>query len=326
MLVKKPAIPTNLIMGFLGAGKTTAIINLLQQKPADENWAVLVNEFGQVGIDGAIYASQNAIVRELPGGCLCCTLGLPFQVTVNRMIGEIKPDRLIIEPTGLGHPKKLLDTLTGGYFRQVLDVRASICLLDPRKLKDSRYTGNANFLDQIALSDVLVANKIDLADPESISIFNRWVKDSHPVKTVSAQTRRGRLSIDWLDLPRNSARTALFPEAHGSTPTLLSLTGNSKHTEAPKPVQVDEDYRSAGSVYPVTSRFDYARLYDALSRHKIRRVKAVVATDRGWFIFNAVDGLLDCMQIQAQQDNRIEILDAQKNLDAILADIDHCLL
>lgn len=313
-------------MGFLGAGKTTAILNLLQQKPADENWAVLVNEFGQIGIDGAIYASQNATVRELPGGCLCCALGLPFQVTVNRMISEIKPHRLIIEPTGLGHPKRLLDTLTGGYYRQVLDVRASICLLDPRKLKDSRYTGNANFLDQIALSDVLVANKIDLADAEDISIFNQWVKNSHPVKKVSAQTKQGSLSIDWLDLPRNPARSALYPAAHGSADSIQKIVAGSKHPDTPESAPVDEDYRSAGSVYPVGSCFDYTRLYNVLSRHKIRRVKAVVATDQGWFIFNAVDGLFDCMQIQAGQDSRIEMLDKQEKLDALSAEIDMCLL
>ena len=59
-------------MGFLGAGKTTAILNLLKQKPADEKWAVLVNEFGQVGIDGAIFAAHGAIVREVPGLSVLC--------------------------------------------------------------------------------------------------------------------------------------------------------------------------------------------------------------------------------------------------------------
>ncbi|WP_411727399.1 CobW family GTP-binding protein [Methyloglobulus sp.] len=146
-------IPTNMVMGFLGAGKTTAILNLLKQKLADEKWAVLVNEFGQVGIDGAIFAASGAIVREVPGRCLCCAVGLPFQVAVNRLLTEVKPDRLLIEPTGLGHPKRVLDRLAGGYFQAVLDVRTTICLVDPRKLSDSRYTSHENFVDQIALSD-----------------------------------------------------------------------------------------------------------------------------------------------------------------------------
>ncbi len=65
-LTKK--VPTNIITGFLGVGKTTAILSLLKQKPENENWAVLVNEFGEVGVDGAFLSEQGAIVKEVPGG------------------------------------------------------------------------------------------------------------------------------------------------------------------------------------------------------------------------------------------------------------------
>lgn len=71
------AIPTNLIMGFLGVGKTTALLELLKRKDANESWAVLVNEFGAVGIDGTIFSASGAIVNEVPGGCLCCAAGVP---------------------------------------------------------------------------------------------------------------------------------------------------------------------------------------------------------------------------------------------------------
>jgi G3E family GTPase len=100
-------IPTNLVMGFLGVGKTTAILDLLKQKPKNENWAVLVNEFGKIGIDGAIYTAAGVTVKEVAGGCLCCAVGIPFQVSVNQLLKEVRPDRLLIEPTGLGHPKKV---------------------------------------------------------------------------------------------------------------------------------------------------------------------------------------------------------------------------
>ncbi len=66
------AIPTNLIMGFPGAGKTTAILELLKRKDDNERWAVLVTEFGAVGIDGAIFFASGTIVKEVPGGCRLC--------------------------------------------------------------------------------------------------------------------------------------------------------------------------------------------------------------------------------------------------------------
>jgi G3E family GTPase len=75
---------TNLITGFLGSGKTTSILHLLAHKPADEKWAVLVNEFGEVGIDGALLADSGALLKEIPGGC--CVNGLPMQVGLNTLL------------------------------------------------------------------------------------------------------------------------------------------------------------------------------------------------------------------------------------------------
>ncbi|BAX55546.1 Putative metal chaperone YciC [Photobacterium damselae subsp. piscicida] len=64
-------IPTNIITGFLGAGKTTAILSLLARKSENEKWAVLINEFGNVGVDGAMMEQQGAIIKEVPGGLSC---------------------------------------------------------------------------------------------------------------------------------------------------------------------------------------------------------------------------------------------------------------
>lgn len=304
-------IPTNIVMGFLGAGKTTAILNLLKLKPAGEKWAVLVNEFGQVGIDGAIFAAHGAIVREVPGGCLCCAVGLPFQVAVNRLLTEAKPDRLLIEPTGLGHPKRVLDRLVGGHFQTVLDVRASICLVDPRKLSDSRYTLHENFVDQIALADVLVANKMDLADKVASKLFDRWADGSRPRKAVIAQTIQGQLDVAWLDLARNPERQAAFPDAHqdrmGQTDE-VTLTDKDQL----KPNAAD-GYQSYGAVFPEHSCFEYVRTSLLLNNLEAERMKAVFATDKGWFIFNAVDGVMTIVPCKPSTNSRIEIIATQNN-------------
>lgn len=311
-------------MGFLGAGKTTAILNLLKQKPADEKWAVLVNEFGQVGIDGAIFAAHGAIVREVPGGCLCCAVGLPFQVAVNRLLTEVKPDRLLIEPTGLGHPKRVLDRLVGGYFRTVLDVRASICLVDPRKLGDSRYTSHENFVDQIALSDVLVANKMDLADKAATELFERWADGSRPRKAVVAQTVQGQLDVALLDLTRNPARQAAFPDAHQArmcqTDKITLTDKNQLKSNAA------DGYQSYGAVFPEHSCFDYEHLKGLLSQLEAERIKAVFATNKGWFIFNAVDGVMTISPCNPSANSRIEIIATQNNCQDISAELNHCIV
>ncbi|MDO6804531.1 GTP-binding protein, partial [Wenyingzhuangia sp. 1_MG-2023] len=108
-------------------------MNLLQHRPAGEKWAVLVNEFGEVGVDGTILKTlgDGVVVREVPGGCLCCVSGLPFQFGMNSLISREKPDVLLIEPTGLGHPRQILKILSQSGYQDVLKVANTVTLVDP---------------------------------------------------------------------------------------------------------------------------------------------------------------------------------------------------
>ncbi len=118
-------VPTNIITGFLGVGKTSAILQLLKNKPSNERWAVLVNEFGEIGVDGSLMTSQHhneqgVFIREVAGGCMCCAAGVPMQVALNQLLTQAKPDRLLIEPTGLGHPKEVLRVLSAKHYQTVM--------------------------------------------------------------------------------------------------------------------------------------------------------------------------------------------------------------
>ena len=89
-------IPTHLIAGPLGAGKTSLLRALLAQRPAEERWAILINEFGQIGLDQALLsanADDAVSLSEIPGGCLCCVNGVPFQVGLTRLLRKGGPDR-----------------------------------------------------------------------------------------------------------------------------------------------------------------------------------------------------------------------------------------
>lgn len=162
MIVK--AIPTNIITGFLGVGKTSLIKQLLKTKPAGESWAVLVNEFGEVGIDAGLLATNNCEVQisEIAGGCMCCAAGVPTQVAINQLIARAKPDRLLIEPTGLGHPNEIIKLLSAPHYQDIIRLQSTLCLIDARKLMDERYRGHENFIQQLQVADVIVASKTDL--------------------------------------------------------------------------------------------------------------------------------------------------------------------
>ncbi len=283
-------IPTNLILGFLGSGKTTAILQLLKQKPKQEKWAVLVNEFGQVGIDGAIYQSAGVTVKQVAGGCLCCAVGLPFQVSVNQLLRQARPDRLLIEPTGLGHPAKILNRLLNDIAPGVLDVRASVCLLDPRQLLDKRYTCHENFMDQIALADVLIANKTDLADQTAMTAFYQQAERSQPEKALVSATRFGELARDWLDIPRNPERQTVYAEARR------------------KDNSANSQWQTQGWSYSAACRFDYSSLLSTLRQLDAERVKAVVQTNCGAFVINGVRERIDVQPVEMITDSRIEII------------------
>ena len=101
-------VKVNIISGFLGAGKTTLIKKLLTGSVAKEKIILLENEYGEVGVDGSFMKDSGIIVDELNSGCICCTLVGDFQKAVDDLIAKYHPDRLLIEPSGVGKLSEIL--------------------------------------------------------------------------------------------------------------------------------------------------------------------------------------------------------------------------
>ncbi|BEH13791.1 CobW family GTP-binding protein [Marinobacter shengliensis] len=310
-------VPTNLILGFLGVGKTTAILDLLRQKPEGEVWAVLVNEFGEVGIDGAILETEGAVVREIPGGCMCCVAGLPMQIGLNQLIARAKPDRLLIEPTGLGHPSQILDTLTGEYYQDVLKLGPVITLVDPRKLEDPRVQDNVQFRDQVAAADILVANKTDLCTDNQVHAFDQWAVRLAPEGRPVYHTNHGHLSVGWLD------GTAALPEV--SEPH-AHHHHHGKEADTPPPPSIHENpwqwvtnrgqgHNSIGwRIHPELMLEENVILAMAMD-DRLLRFKAVIHTRDGWRVVNVVDGAVTILPGEPSELSRVELISAEA-LDA----------
>ena len=314
------SIPTNIITGFLGVGKTTAIKQLLATKPAHEKWSVLVNEFGEIGIDGAIFKEQGVAVREVPGGCMCCVAGLPMKVALNFLIVTTKPDRIIIEPTGLGHPADVIASLTAEDYVDVIDLRATVTLVDPRKLSDSRYTEHQTFNDQIAVADVLIGNKRDACRAEDLDFWTKWVETLAPPKQQVAFAEQGVFPLEWLDLPRLAAVGAA-PAEHQSVKGQQSTLSPRNNVVNPKVTlpegqelvrreNASADGYSCGWLISPDWIFHFNQLFGWLSGLDCWRAKAIMRTQEGVYIFNAENGVLSVNAYQGDvADSRLEIID-----------------
>lgn len=187
-MINKP-VSTNIITGFLGVGKTSLIKALLAKKPKDELWAVLINEFGEVGLDSHLLGAgaPKVVIKEVAGGCLCCAAGLPIQVAINQLLAKAKPDRLIIEPTGLGHTDQILALLQSEYYQQVISLDSTLCLVDARKVSVTAYRENELFIKQLQCSDVILANKSSEYGPEAFEDLEAFLLQIGADKAILLQ-------------------------------------------------------------------------------------------------------------------------------------------
>ncbi|QTF08013.1 GTP-binding protein [Brenneria izadpanahii] len=314
----------NLITGFLGCGKTTTIRHLLSQKPADEVWAVLVNEFGEIGIDGALLEDSGAVLKEIPGGCMCCVNGLPMQVGLNMLLQQKKPHRLLIEPTGLGHPKQILSLLSGDSYRPWLTLQATLCLLDARQLRESRYTENENFRDQLAAADIVIANKQDTYLDADRAALQKWRQDNNDTRQI-VMTSQGQVDRQILDQPRLNERELPDGAHHHQHKAAQGLAALRLPANDPwrRSLNQGQGYHACGWIFAAETIFDTAALLDWVRLSPVSRVKGVMRIKEGTLIVNrqGLDLHIETKPV-APIDSRIELINETpaewNNLQSVL--------
>jgi len=319
-------VPTNIITGFLGAGKTTVIMNLLKQKPAHERWAVLVNEFGEIGVDGSLLQGQSnkqqVFIQEVPGGCMCCAAGVPMQVALNKLLKEAKPDRLLIEPTGLGHPKEILQVLSSAQYQDVLSIQKTITLVDARVLSDARYTSHEIFNQQIAIADIVVGNKQDLyqqGDHETLQTYIAQANEKHQPVVF---TQHGELSPDLLsgDISANNESMHHGHHHHHHHDKPLASELPMPASGVIKAENKGEGFISVGWRFAADKVFNHQELKQLLNGLPVTRLKAAFITENGMLGYNMSEGRLEEITLTHLAESRIEIIsrDSFEDLEAQL--------
>ena len=319
------AVPTNIITGFLGVGKTSTILHLLENKPGNERWAVLVNEFGEIGIDGSLFEGQRGdkqgvVIREVPGGCMCCAAGLPMQVALNQLLVKARPDRLLIEPTGLGHPKEVLNVLLSTHYRESLSLQKTLTLVDARKLSDSRYTSHETFNQQIAVADTVVGNKLDLYEDKDQEKLIAYVKKTGKAQVKVIFSQHGEVALSELEgVPEEVLLDSSGHHTHEHQSRALAADFEIPECGYLTAVNEGEGFYSIGWRFSPDKVFDHQKLYLFLSGLQLERMKAVFITDKGFFGYNlTLDALTetkldDCLESRVEMisDKAIDVLEPQ---------------
>lgn len=187
-------IPVHLVTGLLGSGKTT-LVQALLATPSAERWAVLVNEFGERGFDGEWLRRQHAGVAELAGGCMGCSGAVALPVTLNRLLRQTRPTRVLVEASGAGHPAEILALLRGTHYRGILQPAPTLCVVDPQQLRPE----SAVYRQQLAVAEVLVGSRADGWSAAEHARFEALAASRPQARAVKFDGAKA--SLDWLRGP-----------------------------------------------------------------------------------------------------------------------------
>ena len=172
-----------IISGFLGAGKTTLLKKILSWESDLSETVVLVNEFGEVGIDGSLLKNAGSDVVELTGGCICCTIKVDLNLTLKKIWQEFKPRQIFIESTGVADPVMIIDVFNEAELRNQMQVSKVVTVLD-LELWEARECFGPIFFNQLKRADLILLNKIDLANEDKISQYLTEIHDMLPHSQV----------------------------------------------------------------------------------------------------------------------------------------------
>ncbi len=174
-----------LLLGFLGAGKTTLLQNILERGVGDERVAVIVNEFGAVGVDGDILAGRAIDTIELASGCICCSLKGPLLDAIDELVATVAPDRLLIEASGIAQPDDVVTALVDPALADKVELAPVITLVDAARFRRMVSSLGPFYAEQVARADIVIVNKIDMASADEVEAVRADIVALNPRASVA---------------------------------------------------------------------------------------------------------------------------------------------
>ena len=307
--LNKPT-PVTLVTGLLGSGKTSLIKHLLAHKPPQARWVLIINEFGDIGIDGAVLSEQDTPLFEVNGGCICCSAQANLAQALNKVSQLESLDRLIIEPTGLGHPAQIIDLLKGHPSAQNFKLQNSFCVINLANFDLERYQKSAVLRDQISLADYLVLNKTDLVSTQQLEQSEAFLKSLRPVKTAIIPTQQAKIDLNWLDQTPTRPGFSLLQAPVHQTAITQTHEANSHLPEVIRAQIQVGSVSSVGWVFTPSVLFmrPAVKQWFDTPPPGLVRAKGLLRMGKQWQQLNWVDGQFSLEEQAWRADSRLELL------------------
>lgn len=205
----------DIISGFLGAGKTTFIKKLLKEAIAGEKVVLIENEFGEIGIDGGFLKDSGIEIREMNSGCICCSLVGDFGRSLNEVLTKYTPDRVIIEPSGVGKLSDVMKAVcdVAGEIDVVLS--GSVTVVDAQKCKMYMKNFGEFFNNQIESAGTIVLSRTDVADADKVAQCVEMIREKNPkaaIVTTPIDKLTGEQLLEIIEKPTDDMAEQLLEE------------------------------------------------------------------------------------------------------------------
>ena len=205
----------DIISGFLGAGKTTFIKKLLKEAIAGEKVVLIENEFGEIGIDGGFLKDSGIEIREMNSGCICCSLVGDFGRSLNEVLTKYTPDRVIIEPSGVGKLSDVMKAVcdVAGEIDVVLN--GSVTVVDAQKCKMYMKNFGEFFNNQIESAGTIVLSRTDVADADKVAQCVEMIREKNPkaaIVTTPIDKLTGEQLLAIIEKPTDDMAEKLLEE------------------------------------------------------------------------------------------------------------------
>ena len=174
----------DIFSGFLGAGKTTLIKKLITEAFAGQQVVLIENEFGEIGIDGGFLKESGIQINELNAGCICCSLGGDFRTALQQVVEQYHPDRIVIEPSGVGKLSDVTRAVEGVAEHLDVQLNSFVTVADVNKVKMYMKNFGEFYDDQISHASCILLSRTQTASEEKIAAAVAMLREKNPTATI----------------------------------------------------------------------------------------------------------------------------------------------